>query len=197
MSMKKIIKTIYKLELTEETYKKVVELMKSTGDMEKELKEFGVINSVNIDDFIKNYIKERNTPTPYTPFDEKKKTFSYERNPKLEQDIILRSMFSTSAVPQELINNGFPLAMIPYESVDEEPEIKYSNPFKLNNFKLVSGKSKKGDKFGAISIYQYDEEGEVTANINLNHYNAIQLVKVLENIKRLIELAFNGCIERA
>lgn len=122
MSMKKIIKTIYKLELSEETYKKVVELMESTGNMEKELKEFGVIKHKTIDEIIKN--NNLNKPTPYAPFQATPRVFACDKQSK-DKDIISKTLCHFG-VSEEELKDGVHFAVIPCDDIEslKRKEIK-------------------------------------------------------------------------
>lgn len=181
MSVQKIVKTIYKLELTEETYRRVVELMQSTGNMEKELEEFGVSKAKHVDEFVKRQ-KEEGWPIRRNPYsDIIKNTFKLDKLEKECNDFAHKAFFA-APFPNDLIN----LAVIPHDMLDGDgdlkAEIEYGNPFTLDEFKFIAGKSRKGDKFGAISIHEYNEDNKIMSNLNFNHYNAIQLIQVMESM---------------
>lgn len=182
MSVQKIVKTIYKLELTEETYRRVVELMQSAGNMETELEEFGVSKAKYVDEFVKKQ-KENGWPICRNPYsDIIRSKFKLDKLEKECNDFAHRAFF-TAPLPNDLINLAvIPCDMLDGDILDLKVKTEYSNPFTLDNFKFISGKSRKGDKFGAISIYEHNEDNKVLSNLNFNHYNAIQLIRVIESM---------------
>lgn len=154
--VEKITKVIYKAELTEETYVNIVKVLQDKG-MKKELAELGV-----------EYAK--------APSEQTKRGWSFEeeinnRN-KIQRDML--NILNNVPTEQMLAE------MIAKEKAEEEAnkEIEYSNPFNLDGFKFVYGRSRKGKEYGPVSIIQEEENKQ----INLNHYNAIRLVTVLESI---------------
>ena len=205
MSVEKIVKTTYKVELTEGAYSNIVKVLQYAG-MYDELKELGVNTSEDKKVFInparcgklcnkksvEDEIRKRNAKLGYIP--------TMADANKEEIDRVFRAMIEKSGVPAHLFGNGIHVMVdggvayavlanhdlgCPGKEFDLIKKSEgYSNPFKLDNFTLVHGKSKKGETFGAVSIAQSDKDiqSEIVSQIHLNHYNSIQLVKVLESM---------------